>query len=58
VLLWHVGATIAFVRYAFRDPNMDLRYLALGAVLPDLIDTPLGIGFWSLIGGLVGILLF
>lgn len=50
MLLWHVGATIAFVRYAFRDPNMDLRYLALGAVLPDLIDTPLGIIFWSSVG--------
>lgn len=42
MLLWHLGATVALVRYAFRDDRMDLRLLMLGAVLPDLIDTPLG----------------
>jgi inner membrane protein len=47
MLLWHVGATTAFIRYAFRDPAMDLRYLALGAILPDLIDTPIGVVMWS-----------
>lgn len=47
MLLWHLGATTGFVRYAFRDPAMDLRFLALGAILPDLIDLPLGIAFWS-----------
>ena len=47
MLFWHVGATIAFVRYAFRDRNMDLRFLALGAVLPDVIDTPIGALGWS-----------
>lgn len=47
MLFWHVGASMAFVRYAFRDPMMDLRFLALGAVLPDLIDLPIGIAMWS-----------
>lgn len=47
MLFWHVGATIAFTRYAFRDEAMDLRFLALGAVLPDLIDSPIGLVFWS-----------
>ena len=47
MLFWHVGATVAFVRYAFRDSTMDLRFLALGALLPDLIDTPIGIVGWS-----------
>ena len=47
MLFWHVGATIAFTRYAFRDEAMDLRVLALGAILPDLIDTPIGLVFWS-----------
>lgn len=47
MLLWHLGATIAFVRYAFRDPGMDLRYLALGAIVADLVDLPLGIALWS-----------
>ncbi len=47
MFLWHLGATIAFVRYAFRDQAMDLRFLALGAVLPDLIDTPIGAMMWT-----------
>ena len=47
MLLWHLGATIALTRYAFRDERMDLRFLMLGAVLPDLIDTPLGLIFYE-----------
>lgn len=43
MIFWHVGATTALTRYAFRDDRMDLRFLALGAVLPDLIDTPIGL---------------
>ncbi len=50
MLFWHVGATIALIRYAFRDEAMDLRFLALGAVLPDLLDTPIGFVFWSTFG--------
>ena len=42
MFLWHLGGTVAIVRYAFRDDRMDLRLLLVGAVLPDLIDTPLG----------------
>jgi inner membrane protein len=47
VFFWHIGATIAFVRYAFRDEAMDLRYLALGAILPDLIDMPVAVPMWT-----------
>ena len=47
MLFWHIGATVAFVRYAFRDEAMDLRFLALGAILPDLIDTPIGVAMWT-----------
>lgn len=47
MLFWHVGATTAFIRYAFRDPLMDLRFLALGAILADLIDLPIGILMWD-----------
>lgn len=47
MLFWHVGATVAFIRYAFRDPRMDLRFLALGAIAPDLIDLPIGIVAWN-----------
>ena len=47
MLLWHVGATVALARYSFRDERMDLRFLTLGAVLPDLIDTPIGLAGFS-----------
>jgi membrane-bound metal-dependent hydrolase YbcI (DUF457 family) len=47
VFLWHIGASTAFTRYAFRDEAMDLRFLAFGAVLPDLIDLPIGIMWWN-----------
>lgn len=47
MFFWHIGATIAFVRYAFRDEEMDLRYLAVGAVLPNLIDLPVAVAMWS-----------
>jgi inner membrane protein len=50
MLFWHVGATTAFIRYAFRDEAMDLRFLALGAVLPDVIDTPIGFALWPSFG--------
>ncbi len=42
MILWHVGATLAIVRYVFKDPNMDLRFVALGSLLPDLVDKPIG----------------
>lgn len=47
MLFWHLGGTVAFVRYAFRDERMDLRFLMLGAILPNLIDTPVGLLFWD-----------
>jgi inner membrane protein len=50
VILWYAGGTLAIVRYAFRDPKMDLRFLALGAVLPDLIDKPVAVVFYSDLG--------
>ena len=49
MIFWHLGGTVALVRYAFRDPNMDLRMLLVGAVLPDVIDKPLGRVF--MVGG-------
>lgn len=50
MLFWHVGATTAFIRYAFRDPAMDLRLLALGAIVSDLVDLPIGILLWDSLG--------
>ncbi len=42
MLAWHVATAVLGVRYVFRDPRMDLRFVVLGAILPDLIDKPLG----------------
>jgi membrane-bound metal-dependent hydrolase YbcI (DUF457 family) len=50
MLFWHIGATIAIARYTFRDDRMDLRMLVLGAILPDLIDTPAGLIFYGNLG--------
>ena len=47
MIFWHVGGTIAVVRYVFKDPAMDLRFLAFGAILPDLVDKPLGWAFYD-----------
>ncbi|MGH8935126.1 MAG: metal-dependent hydrolase [Acidimicrobiia bacterium] len=42
MIFWHVGATLAIVRWVFRDPKMDVRFVILGALLPDLVDKPIG----------------
>ncbi|MCI0543702.1 MAG: hypothetical protein L0Z49_04540 [Actinobacteria bacterium] len=42
MLFWHLGATLWLFRWIFRDPKVDVRFLLLGAVLPDLVDIPLG----------------
>ncbi len=42
MLFWHVGGAVWGARYIFRDPGMDLRWLVVGALLPDLVDKPLG----------------
>jgi hypothetical protein len=41
-VLWHVGLTLAVVWLLVRDrPFVDYRLVALGSVLPDLVDKPL-----------------
>jgi len=42
VLFWHIGGVLALFRYVFRDPKVDVRFLTLGALLPNLVDKPLG----------------
>ena len=42
MILWHLGATLLAVRYVYRDPAMDLRWVIAGSLLPDVIDKPLG----------------
>jgi inner membrane protein len=41
VILWHLGGTVLIARYVFRDGAMDLRWLMVGALLPDIIDKPI-----------------
>jgi hypothetical protein len=43
VLFWYVGGTLAVTRYSFRDDRMDVRLLIVGALLPGLIDAPVGV---------------
>ncbi len=42
MIFWHVGMSLLIFRYVFRDPEVDVRFLAAGALLPDVIDKPLG----------------
>ena len=42
MLFWHLGGTLWLFRWIFRDPKVDVRFLLLGAILPDLIDLPIG----------------
>jgi inner membrane protein len=46
VFFWHLGGTVLIARYVFRDPKMDLRWLAFGALLPDIVDKPIGSIIW------------
>lgn len=42
MLFWHLGGSLWLFRWIFRDPKVDVRFLLLGAILPDLIDLPIG----------------
>ncbi len=42
MLAWHLAGTLFLFRWIFRDPKVDLRFLLGGALLPDLIDLPIG----------------
>lgn len=42
MIFWHVAATLFLFRWIFRDPKVDLRFLVIGALLPDVIDLLVG----------------
>ena len=42
MLLWFAGAAVVLVWLVFHDRAIDHRVLVAGALLPDLIDAPLG----------------
>jgi len=45
MVFWHLGGAVFLFRLAFKDSDADLRFLALGALLPDLIE---GLAGWVL----------
>ncbi|MFZ9630045.1 MAG: hypothetical protein ACO3C1_11935 [Ilumatobacteraceae bacterium] len=47
MLLWFVGTVVFSVHYVFNDPRFDYRLLLVGALLPDLLDLPLGRAAWA-----------
>lgn len=38
MLFWRLAAVLFLFRWIFRDPKVDLRFLAAGVVAPDVID--------------------
>ena len=42
MILWPAGLAVALVWLVFRDPAFDYRLAIAGALLPDLVDGPLG----------------
>lgn len=42
MVFWHLGGSLWLFRWIFRDPKVDVRFLLVGAILPDLIDLPIG----------------
>ncbi|CAB4606797.1 unannotated protein [freshwater metagenome] len=47
MLLWFLGTSFLSVWFVFRDDQFDYRVLALGAVVPDIIDLCTG-GTWAM----------
>jgi hypothetical protein len=42
MLLWYVGLSVAIVAAVFRSSGIDYRLVALGSMLPLLVDVPVG----------------
>jgi hypothetical protein len=47
MFLWFLGTSVISVWYVFSDARFDYRLLAVGALLPDLIDVPNGYARWA-----------
>ncbi|WP_420614143.1 metal-dependent hydrolase [Candidatus Spongiisocius sp.] len=48
MIFWHLGGAVFLFRLAFKDSDADLRFLAIGALLPDVIEWVVG---WSVPAG-------
>jgi hypothetical protein len=42
MLLWFIATSVLTIFFVFTDPRFDYRPLAIGALLPDLVDAPFG----------------
>jgi hypothetical protein len=42
VFLWYVGLSIVIVWYVFQSTGLDYRFVAVGSMLPLLVDLPFG----------------
>lgn len=42
MVLWYAGVSVVLVAYVFRSTGVDYRFVAGGALLPLLVDLPLG----------------
>ena len=47
MVLWPAGVALGLVWLVFRDPAFDYRMVVVGALLPDLVDAPLGGARWA-----------
>lgn len=59
MFLWFIGTATIAVLFIFRDDRFDYRYLAIGAVLPDVVDGVTG-GAWvfhSVLGSVAALVL-
>lgn len=59
MFLWFIGTATIAVLFIFRDDRFDYRFLALGAILPDVIDGVTG-GAWvfhSVLGSVAALVL-
>jgi len=42
MFFWFIATAVLTIAWVFKDPRFDYRLLAVGAVLPDIIDWPTG----------------
>lgn len=42
MLLWYVGVSVLFVANVFRSAGIDYRLIAVGSILPIIVDLPVG----------------
>ncbi len=47
MMFWRIAAILFLFRWIFGDPKVDVRFLAAGAVLPDVVDLLVGTVIFS-----------